>query len=72
MEKGLKEKFTQNPELAKFLTGTGDLLLAEASPSNRFWGTGIGLGKENTTKQQHWTGKNKLGLLLMTLRNELQ
>jgi ribA/ribD-fused uncharacterized protein len=72
MQKALYEKFHQNPELKDFLLATGDLQLAEASPHDRFWGTGVGLGKVEATKQQHWTGKNKLGELLMALRDEIK
>jgi ribA/ribD-fused uncharacterized protein len=70
MAKGLHEKFSQNPHLKKYLKDTGDLLLAEASLSDRYWGTGVGLGKTDTTKQAVWKGKNKLGQLLMQLRTE--
>jgi ribA/ribD-fused uncharacterized protein len=65
MRKALYEKFTQNPELKRFLMNTGTLHLAEASPTDKFWGTGIGLGKEGVTNQNSWPGKNKLGELLM-------
>ena len=70
MAKALNEKFTQNPELKKYLMNTGELILAEASASDRFWGTGIGLGKADTTKEPKWRGKNTLGKLLMQLRQQ--
>lgn len=38
-------KFSQNPHLRAALLATGDTILAEASPSDRVWG--IGLGKEH-------------------------
>lgn len=72
MERALTEKFTQNKDLKDFLLNTGDLLLAEASPSDKFWGTGIGLGSEDTNNPQKWKGKNKLGELLMALRSRLR
>lgn len=69
MKKALQEKFGQNPDLKDFLIKTGDLQLAEASPTDKFWGTGVGLGKEIVSNQ--WPGRNKLGQLLMELRTEL-
>ena len=69
MKKALQEKFGQNPQLKDFLIGTGEAQLAEASPTDQFWGTGVGLGKELVTHK--WPGKNTLGNLLMELRSEL-
>jgi ribA/ribD-fused uncharacterized protein len=70
MARALRAKFTQNPELKDYLVATGGRTLAESSPSDRFWGTGVGLRQENATKQQYWMGKNKLGQMLMNLRND--
>jgi len=72
MKQALQEKFTQNPNLKDFLLKTKDLHLAEASPTDKFWGTGVGLGKEEVTSPAKWGGQNKLGELLMSLRSELQ
>ena len=71
MRKALQEKFDQNSDLKDYLLNTGDLTLGEASPTDRFWGIGCGLGREDTTKRIKWTGKNKLGELLMTLRSQM-
>lgn len=57
----IKAKFSQNPELKKKLLDTGDALLAEDSPVDKFWGIGA-LGD----------GKNMLGKLLMELRGEFR
>ena len=72
MQKALYEKFRQNPDLREYLLATGELTIAESSPHDKFWGTGVGLGREDATKQQLWKGKNKLGELLMVLREELK
>ena len=72
MTKAVAEKFSQNPSLKKYLMDTGDLQLAEASPFDRFWGTGAGLGTADTLRPQNWKGKNKLGELLMTLRTQFK
>jgi ribA/ribD-fused uncharacterized protein len=72
MTKALQEKFSQNPAVKDYLMQTADLTLAEASPSDKFWGTGVGLGKLAASKEKKfkWTGKNKLGELLMNLRTQ--
>jgi ribA/ribD-fused uncharacterized protein len=74
MTKALYEKFAQNPSLKDYLMATGDFTLAEASPSDRFWGIGAGLGELAASKEKQfkWAGKNKLGQLLMQLRTQFQ
>ena len=54
-------KFSQNPEIAKELLATGDALLIEHTRNDDYWTDG-GDG----------SGKNKLGLLLMQVREELK
>lgn len=61
MLKALRAKFTQNKELKEILLGTGDAKLVEASPVDYYWG----IGKDGS-------GKNRLGILLMKLRDELK
>ncbi|WDE11749.1 NADAR family protein [Thalassomonas haliotis] len=60
MYKGLKSKF-ENPELIQLLLRTGKKELIENSPYDNYWG--IGKNKK---------GKNRLGVLLMKLREELK
>ena len=60
MFKALQAKFTQHEKLKKLLLSTGDRELVERSPYDSYWGDG-GDG----------SGKNKLGILLMTLRDDL-
>ena len=57
----LRMKFSQNPEIAKELLATGDALLIEHTRNDDYWTDG-GDG----------SGKNKLGLLLMQVREELK
>lgn len=57
----LRAKFTQNKELGELLIGTGDAILVEASPVDSYWGSG-----------KDGKGKNRLGNLLMQLREELK
>ena len=72
MGKALYEKFSQNKHLKDYLMSTGDFILAEASPTDKFWGTGVGLGQVATTPIQQWPGRNKLGELLMDLRKHFK
>jgi hypothetical protein len=57
----LRAKFTQHADLRALLLGTGDAVLVEHSPHDRYWGDG-GDG----------TGRNRLGVLLMQVRDELR
>ena len=68
---GLLAKFHQNPHLKEQLLKTGKKILAEANPHDNFWGTGCALRSDLLSKPGQWSGKNKLGVLLMDLRQEL-
>ena len=57
----LRMKFSQNPEIAKELLATGDAILIKHTRNDDYWTDG-GDG----------SGKNKLGLLLMQVREELK
>lgn len=57
----LRAKFTQHEDLRATLLGTGDAKLVEHTAKDSYWGDG-GDG----------SGKNRLGFLLMKLREELQ
>lgn len=57
----LRMKFSQNPEIAKELLETGDAILIEHTQNDAYWADG-GDG----------SGKNKLGFLLMQVREELK
>ena len=58
MKKALFAKFTQHDDLRLKLMKTGNRQIVERSPYDSFWGDG-GDG----------TGENRLGTLLMDLRN---
>jgi ribA/ribD-fused uncharacterized protein len=67
---GNREKFTQNPDLKRFLVGTGTREIIEASPLDKIWG--IGYSKFNAqTNKSRW-GQNLLGKAIMQVRSELQ
>jgi len=65
-------KFSQNAALKDFLLiGTGNRLLAEASP-DRIWGIGLSAKDEYAHDPLHWRGLNLLGLALMQVRDKLR
>jgi ribA/ribD-fused uncharacterized protein len=60
MKKALRLKF-QNPRLRSLLLSTGNRMLLEDSPYDRYWGGG-----------RDGKGKNRLGVLLMEVRDEIR
>ncbi len=65
-------KFGQNPTLATYLESTGDAILAEASPSDLIWGTGIAATDPRSTHPVQWPGESMLGFALMRVREILR
>lgn len=61
MLEALRAKFGQHPDLRRRLLATRERLLAEHTDRDRYWGD-AGDG----------TGRNRLGLLLMQVRAEIQ
>jgi ribA/ribD-fused uncharacterized protein len=62
MMTALREKFSdRHPELKDLLLKTGNAILQDASPRDNYWGTG-----------SKGMGQNKLGVMLMALRDELR
>ncbi len=61
MKGALLAKFQQNPGLLAQLQATEDKVLADASPNDVYWGTGM-----------KGRGKNRLGALMMDVRKELK
>ena len=61
MRKALEAKFTQNDSIKKILLSTDDKILIENSPNDYYWGCG-----------SDQSGKNRLGVLLMELRDKLK
>ena len=68
MEKAVRAKFVQHPELRKQLLETGDKMIGEANARDMYWGIGTGIESEKSKKPSKWRGLNKLGKLLMKLR----
>ncbi len=61
MLKAVRAKFTSHDDLRDLLVGTGKKQLIEASPFDSYWGSGRS-GK----------GRNRLGEILMQVREELR
>lgn len=64
-------KFSQHPELGRFLLATGERVLVEASPRDRVWGIGLTADDERAAAPHTWQGLNLLGFALMEVRQRL-
>lgn len=64
-------KFGQHPELLRFLLGTGERVLAEASPIDRVWGIGLTADDPRAEDPAQWRGLNLLGFALSEARTIL-
>ncbi|MFJ2091857.1 NADAR family protein [Streptomyces sp. NPDC087901] len=69
---GSIHKFGQDPALRKFLLGTGDRMLVEASPKDRIWGIGLAADDPRAENPSTWQGLNLLGFALMEARSALR
>lgn len=71
--KGNLHKFGQDRRLLDILLGTGRKTLVEASPYDRIWGIGMTAEVADRHGYPHvWKGKNKLGFILMEVRDVLR
>jgi hypothetical protein len=70
MMRGVKAKFVQHPELQKQLLETGDRQIGEADARDSFWGIGTSENTEKSADPSKWKGQNRLGKILMALRDE--
>jgi len=64
-------KFSQNENFKRILLATGDNILAEASPSDRRYGIGLGKSDRRAYDPKCWRGTNWLGEAIMKVRDEL-
>ncbi|MEV0430263.1 NADAR family protein [Micromonospora sp. NPDC050495] len=69
---GSVAKFGQHEELRRYLLGTGDRVLVEASPLDRIWGIGLAACDPRTADPASWRGDNLLGFALMAARATLR
>jgi ribA/ribD-fused uncharacterized protein len=63
-------KFTQNPELQKYLLATKDLCLAQGS-NDKNWGTGLKPKDPLNMDPNLWQGHNWLGEIFMSVRQDM-
>ncbi|NDV60387.1 NADAR family protein [Bacteroides sp. 519] len=65
-------KFSQHPDLKRFLINTADKVLVEASPVDNIWGIGMAQDNINIENPYLWKGSNLLGFALMEVRDQLK
>lgn len=70
--RGNLAKFGQHPALRRFLLGTGEAILVEASPVDSIWGIGMAAGDPGARDPAQWRGLNLLGFALMQVRQKLR
>lgn len=70
-DSGAGRKFGRNPELGRYLAGTGDRVLVEASPVDRVRGIGLAADDPRVEKPREWRGLNLLGFALVGVRAQL-
>jgi ribA/ribD-fused uncharacterized protein len=68
---GNVHKFGQHPDLRRFLLGTRNRVLVEASPVDRVWGIGLAADDPGADSPATWRGLNLLGFALMEARSRL-
>lgn len=68
---GNLHKFRAHEPLRRYLLGTGDAVLVEASPRDRIWGIGMGAKNPSANDPLGWRGQNLLGFCLMEVRDAL-
>lgn len=61
-----------DPNLRQQLMDTGDREIVEASPTDKIWGIGLGMGDKNLTDKTKWQGTNWLGECIMDVREALR
>jgi len=71
MYKAVYAKFDQNIVIRELLLETGYKILVEASPIDNIWGVGLHEADDAILDKSNWTGENRLGRVLMHVRNDL-
>lgn len=71
VKRGNFAKFSQNPNLRKYLLDTEDKILVEASPKDTIWGIGLTEDDSEACNPRLWKGENLLGFTLMDVRDML-
>lgn len=71
MKEGCLAKFEQNTPLRKYLLKTGNTTLVNCHPEDTFFGIGLFRFDRLTNHPVTWKGSNKLGKLLMDIREQM-
>ena len=71
MRTGLRLKFEQNSGLRHRLLMTHNASLCEATANEKYWACGLNLNHKDLPNKAAWPGENKLGIMLMQLRDTL-
>ena len=71
VKRTMTAKFTQNPKLTDILKASGDKILVEASPHDKYWGAGLRHDDPMIKSSKNWPGKNVMGSLLSELRSDI-
>jgi ribA/ribD-fused uncharacterized protein len=71
IQKILREKFRQHPELAERLVMTGEAVLAADVMGDTLFGIGLSMDDPKAQKPRKWTGQNLIGKVLEQIRTEL-
>ncbi|MFB9903109.1 NADAR family protein [Allokutzneria oryzae] len=69
---GNTAKFGQHEDLRRYLLGTGERVLVEASPLDAVWGIGLAADHPDAAHPERWPGTNLLGKALMDVRTLLR
>lgn len=72
MRTAVKAKLMQHPDILKKLRDTGTRPIAEADPRGKYWGIGTSSETSKAKDPSRWPGQNKMGKILMELRDELK
>jgi ribA/ribD-fused uncharacterized protein len=72
METGMRTKFVQHPEIRKQLLDTGDKVIGFADARDTYWSIGTSMTTEKAKFPSKWRGQNKLGKLLMQMRDDFR
>jgi ribA/ribD-fused uncharacterized protein len=72
MYNAVSRKFRSSYMLARALLATGNRTLAEASPTDPWWGIGLAVTDPAALDPVNWKGTNLLGKCLMQVRRELR
>jgi ribA/ribD-fused uncharacterized protein len=70
MRHAIQLKVDQNNDFKNYLIDTRPKFLCEASPTDKFWGAGLNIYDKRINQRSNW-GKNKLGEILMSIRDNI-